>query len=337
MEARFGISESARRLRLAAEFVSDQNSEHFIAVGVVGSVVRGEATKGSDIDLYIIERTNAKKIRVETKSFKGVKVQLTYLPVTYIRNVLKSGWTRDLGEYRIFVRMREIVLFFTRDAGLTTQIRYAVRGVRASPQMVTNIFNTCKSFLADAKDLYQEHQIEMAVVALRASIECVKLLVFIIHNEDIGGRKLDISKMRLLDARICDTYVDMIRNDRDNTQKRLRSLRHLCKEMAKKVTSARREELEILEDIYDDASDMLLAKRELDALAIIQECAFVFYLPKFKMHPLLRANSSLHDALKCAAGIQNISEKNYLELEQKAHFAHELLIPLMKNSGYLQL
>jgi len=73
--------------RIAETLYKDIN---VVAVGLCGSVVRGESTQGSDLDLIVVVRKAAQPKRIVTSSKKGAKTQVSFLTVGFLTSFVSK-------------------------------------------------------------------------------------------------------------------------------------------------------------------------------------------------------------------------------------------------------
>src|SRR5213592_2955983 len=108
--------ENLSRARIALHYAQRYcRTGNVLAVGLSGSVARGEATKSSDVDLLVILRKARHKTRFKAERFHKTRVQIFFVTVGFLQKVFWRGTIRNWSEHRLATRLREMFLLFSKD------------------------------------------------------------------------------------------------------------------------------------------------------------------------------------------------------------------------------
>ena len=272
--------------------------------------MRGEATKSSDVDLLVILRKAKQPTKFTSQLFRKIRIQTFFVTVSYLQKVF---WGRELSnwsDHRLATRLGEMFLLFSRDPAWMMKFKLNVQSSKPTARFLGSLLEQARDYHLNGTKFMTRRKSVLAMIAFRASLECVKAWVFARQTKEMGGSKWELFRLNLLDHRIHQAYVSVFASGNKRLASYLDSSRSLLLEL-KRNPKLYKElepiEHEVLLDALEDATEMRNAGRRQEALAILAQIPFVFYLPDFVPPKNLERDGKIGRLIERASGLQAVT------------------------------
>lgn len=325
----FDAFENINRIKLALVIASAlYKRENVLAVGLCGSVVRGETTQTSDIDLIVVRTQARLSKKIVTYVRKGITIQVSFLTTEFIEKFTTKSRANDWFEYRLITRLRESIFLFTKDPIWTIRIIRKLRKARPTAGLLKLLLSRAHRYLSDGSRYEGLRNTELALVAFRGALECMRRLVFARTLEEFGGHKWGLTRLKLSDAALYTNYIDAFAARNGDPRESALCLRRLLQAIDRQPARFRkvtRRDRDIMRDILGDARDMISINRLSEASVILAQVSLVMFLPTFSPLISFSENPTLTETIMCACMLDKANLSEIRRISRRAKNSYKLL------------
>lgn len=323
------FSENMLRFKLATRIAETLYKDiNVVAVGLCGSVVRGESTQGSDLDLIVVVRKAAQPKRIVTSSKKGAKTQVSFLTVGFLTSFVSKRRATDWFDYRLITRLRETAFLFSKEPEWTIRLIQEVAMIRPTRSFLETLRRRAFEYLSSGRRYLKERNNEMATLAFRGCLECIRRLAFASTLKEFGGHKWGLVRLKMLDNSLYRDYVATFARTKQDPRENVHYLGTIIatlKRRRPRFKNLADRDIDILTDILQDTRDMIALGRITEAKVILAQTSLVMYLPSFSLPISPRKHPGLAQLILRASMLNDLETMEVVRIfnaaEQSYKFA----------------
>lgn len=322
--------ENLYRLKLAlSEAESLFRNIDVYTVALLGSVARGEATRSDDIDLLVVlGKTEGVGHFQRSKKLEHVPCTETFVSREELNAFLRQNCVNDWPKYRLLTRLRDAVFLFSREPSWNLYLKSRVKKIKPSQSFIRSHLESAEAYLDDAEGFMRRGNLDLSLIAARASMDCLKLVLFVKNNEELGGLEWELSRLKLLNKNFYGLYKDVFLGKSTEARHSLQVFKHFLKTLKihdKLKALLDKDDLEILVGLEKDAETMLFDKKNEEALIILRKSGVVICGPDYKIYEHLRSETELYKQFSNVNGFLQVMKVDVEKTLEKVKEAYDLI------------